>query len=126
MPELKAKAIGEITQYSENRVKRIHCEYRKKGMESIADNRGGRRREYMSVREEEELLKSFEEASGKGELCEMSGIKAAYEEKVGNKVNAGTIYRLMKRHGFRKIVPYQRHKKGNREEQESFKRTSKA
>jgi hypothetical protein len=33
---------------------------------------------------------------------------------------------MLHRHDFRKIVPYQRHKEGDKEEQEEFKKTSKA
>ena len=125
MAELNASEIGKITQYSENSVKRIHSEYRKRGMESVADTRGGRQRAYLSLEEEEKVLSEFDELSSSGELCEISRIKTAYEEKVGKQVDASTIYRVMARHDFRKIVPYQRRKKGNIEEQEEFKKTSK-
>jgi len=125
MPELNASAIGKITQYCENSVKRIHSDFRKRGMESIIDTRGGRQRAYLSLEEEEKLLSEFDEISSTGELCEISRIKTAYEEKVGKRVDASTIYRVMARHDFRKIVPYQRHKKGDAAEQEEFKKTSK-
>jgi len=124
-PKMSAFEIGEVTQYSESSVKRIHSDFRKSGMESISDTRGGRQRAYLSLEEEEKLLSEFGEISSSGELCEISRIKTAYEEKVGKQVDASTIYRVMARHDFRKIVPYQRHKKGDAVEQEEFKKTSK-
>ena len=124
-PKMSAWEIGEITQYSEGSVKRIHSDFRKSGMSSIADTRGGRQRAYLSLEEEEKVLSEFEEISARGELCEISRIKTAYEEKVGKAVDASTVYRVMARHKFRKNVPYQRHKKGSIEEQEGFKKNSK-
>jgi len=123
-PNMSAKKIGEITQYSESRVWAIHANYRKSGLFGLSDARGGRHRQNLSFNEEEEFLKAFEEESRSGSLAVASGIKKAYEELVGKKVAKTTIYRLLGRHGFRKIVPYKRHKKANVEEQKTFKKTS--
>ena len=123
-PNLTAKAIGEIVRLSDHRVKIIHANFRKNGMESIKDKRGGRYREYMSFNEEAKFLEPFEEKGKSGALVVVSGIKKAYEAKIGKKVAESTIYRLLERHGFRKIVPYKRHTKANIEEQEAFKKTS--
>jgi len=123
--EMSTEEIGKITLYSKSSVIRIQTKFRKEGMKSIKETRGGRQRAYMSLEEEENFLSEFDEISANGELCEASRIKIAFEEKAGNRVAESTIYRMMARHKFRKIVPYQRHKKGNKEEQESFKKTSK-
>ena len=120
-----ASEIGEITQYSESSVKRIHAEYRQRGLESLKDNRGGRRRENLTLEQETELLSRFEGTSSAGQVSEISRIKAAYEKLAGKKVDKTVIYRMLHRHEFRKIVPYQRHKKGDPEKQEEFKKTSK-
>ena len=76
-------------------------------------------RAYLSLEEEEELLCKFDEICDKGEMCETSRIKKAHEEKVGKKAHETTIYRLMARHKFRKIAPYQRHHEGDIAEQEN-------
>jgi transposase len=123
-PDLTAKAIAEIVRFSANRVKIIHMNFRKNGMDSIKDKRGGRYREYMTFDEEVKFLKPFEEKSKSGTLVVVGGIKNAYESKVGKKVAKTTIYRLLEKHGFRKIVPYRRHKKADTAEQEAFKKTS--
>ena len=121
---MTAKEIGEITLYSESRVKAIHVNYRANGLEGLKDSRGGRYREYMSAEEEAKFLEPFEQKSQTGALVVAGEVKKAYESKVGNEVHESTIYRLLARHGFRKIVPYKRHRKANTEEQESFKKTS--
>lgn len=125
MPNLSALEIGKITQYSESSVNRIHKEFRKNGMKSIKDNRGGRYHENLTMEQESELLSRFEETSTEGQVSEISRIKSEYEKLAGKKVNKTVIYRMLHRHGFRKIVPYQRHKKGDVEKQEEFKKTSK-
>ena len=56
-------------------------------------------------------------------LVVVGRIKAAYEAKLGREVAESTIYRMLARHGFRKIVPYQRHPKANKEVQDAFKKT---
>ena len=123
-PNLTAEAIAEIVRLSAHRVKIIHTNFRKYGMPSIEDKRGGRYREYMSVDEETKFLEPFEEKSKSGTLVVVGEVKKAYESKIGKKVAKTTIYRLLDRHGFRKIVPYKRHKNADAEEQEAFKKTS--
>jgi len=125
MPDMTAKDIGETTLYSETNVKKIHSDFRKTGMESIREKRGGRYRENISYEEEKEFLSQFEERSASGKLIEISRIKSAYEKQLGRMVHKTVIYRMLARHGFRKLVPYKRHPKGNPEEQEAFKKTSK-
>ena len=123
-PNLTAEGIAEIVRLSEHRVKIIHSNFRKYGMDSIKDKRGGRYREYMTVDEETEFLEQFEEKSKSGRLVVVSEVKKAYEAKIGKKVAESTIYRLLDKHGFRKIVPYKRRKKAGIAWQEAFKKTS--
>jgi len=123
-PDLKAGAIGNIVRLSAYSVKMIHSNFRKYGINSVVDKRGGRYRENMTYEEEVEILKPFEEKSKTGALVIVGKIKKAYEAKIGREVAESTIYRLLDRHGFRKIVPYKRHRKANKAEQEAFKKTS--
>lgn len=123
-PDMTAKRIGEITLFSERRVWAILASYRKEGLEGLKDSRGGRYRQYLSLDEEVKFLEQFEEKSKSGALVVIGPIKKAYEEKIGKEVAESTIYRLLDRHEFRKIVPYKRHKKANKEKQEAFKKTS--
>jgi len=122
-PNMSAEGIGGIVRLCTHRVKMIHSNFRKHEMESIKDKRGGRYRENMTLDEEADLLAGFEEQSRSGKLVVTGSIKAAYEAKIGKEVAESTIYRMLERHGFRKIVPYQRHPKANKEEQEAFKKT---
>ena len=124
MPDMNAEEIAKITMLKEYRVKMIHANFRKNGVDSVKDKRGGRYREYMTIAEEADFLAPFEQKSKSGTIAVAGEIKAAYEKKIGKKVAESTIYRLLDRHGFRKIVPYKRHKKADVEAQEAFKKTS--
>jgi transposase len=123
-PEMTAAQIGEITLYSTSRVWAIHAEYRENGIEGLVDERGGRYRQNLTIEEEAKLLEQFKEESETGKLVVAGKIKLAYETIIGREVAESTIYRMLDRHGFRKIVPYKRHPKANKEEQETFKKTS--
>ena len=123
-PQMSAKQIGDITLFSESRVWAIHADYRKGGLSSLADSRGGRHREYMSFDEEVKFLEPFEKKSQTGALAVVGEVKKAYEAKIGKEVHKSTIYRILAKHNFRKIVLYKRHKKADIEAREAFKKLS--
>jgi len=114
-PDMSSKEIGKITLFSESRVWAIHAKYRRNGVDGLSDKRGGRYRENLTIAEERELLSFFEEQSKSGKLVVVGKIKQAYEEKLGSEVAESTIYRMLSRHGFRKIVPYKRHPRACRQ-----------
>lgn len=65
----------------------------------------------MSVAEEAALLEPFKEAAKAGQIIETSEILRAYEKKLGCSLEKdhGQIYRVLKRHGWRKIMPRSKH-----------------
>ena len=114
-----AKAIG-ITETS---VKRINARYIKRGEEAlIGKPRGGRHRENLTLKEEDDLLASFEETAYAGGMLVVTEIKQAYERSIGRKVPKSTVYRMLERHGWRKIAPRRKHPEQNEEEQNEFKK----
>jgi len=84
----------------------------------------GRKNYYLSFDEEVEFLKSFVDKASSGQISTASEIKRLYEKRVGHEVHKTTIYRLLKRHGWRKVMPRPFHVDSKKEEQESFKKTS--
>jgi hypothetical protein len=59
----------------------------------------------MSLEEEDSFWEPFFEKAKEGGMVVVSSIKAAYEKAVGRSVPASTIYRMLARHGWRKITP---------------------
>ena len=65
----------------------------------------------MSYEEEAALLRPFQEKAEKGQIIEISEIKARYEQAVGHSIGGSQIYYVLKRHGWRKVMPRSRHPK---------------
>lgn len=117
---LVAKAIG----WSPDTVRQVWSRFFADGESAlVGKGRGGRRRQNLSVEEEERLLTRFLESAKAGNMLVVSEVKAAYEEAVGRRVPKSTVYRMLARHGWRKISPRPRHPKSDPEQQESFKKT---
>ncbi len=70
----------------------------------------------MSYEEEELILKPFYETAEKGKMVEISEIEEAYQEKVEHRIGNVQIYRVLHRHGWRKIMPRSKHPKKASEE----------
>jgi transposase len=77
----------------------------------------------MSLEEERRFLPPFFARAGRGEIVTAEEIQRAFEAEVKHAVHISSIYRLLDRHGWRKLVPRPRHPKAKREEQEAFKKT---
>ena len=63
----------------------------------------------MSIAEEEEFLAEFRQHAEKGQIIEVTSIKSAYEARVGHSIGGSQIYYLLRRHGWRKVVPRSKH-----------------
>jgi len=124
MEGYKNAEIGRITKYSTSRVSALVCIYANEGLAYFKEeNRKGGNRRNLSYAEESELLESFKVLAGKGNIITVKEIKSAYEEKVGHRIGKGQIYRVLKRHGWRKVMPRSKHpNKASAEEIESSKK----
>ena len=120
-----AKDIAKHTGLAVGTVHNIICEYNKHGPKAIeTPGKGGRRKSYLSLEEEVKFLESFREKAAKGQVVTVKETKEAYEALVNKRVNKTTIYRLLSRHGWRKISPRPYHKGRDIRDQEDFKKTS--
>lgn len=87
---------------------------------------GGRRRALMSKEEEEEFLKPWAEQAKSGRVLVVSPIRAALAQRLGRPVAASVVYRLLARHGWRKLAPDTHHPKSDPKIQEEWKKNSRA
>ncbi len=76
----------------------------------------------MSPEEEAAFLAPFFAQAQRGGILVVAPIKTAYEQALGRKVVGSTVYRLLARHGWRKIAPRPRHPKGNPEKRDDWKK----
>jgi transposase len=121
---LRAAEIGKILGLNKASVWRIHSRYFKEGAGIFKGTpHGGRYRENLTKAQEKKLLKPFLKKAEKSGILIVSSIHRAYEQEIGHKVPPSTIYRILERHGWRKIVPRPSHPKANPEAQAAFKKT---
>jgi len=83
---------------------------------------GGRRRTLMSFEEEVEFLRPWAEQAQTGGVLVLSPIRAALAQRLGRKVAASVVYRVVARHGWRKVAPDTRHPKSDPQIQEAWKK----
>lgn len=120
---VKPKVIAEETKFNQKYISELVAKYFKGGIAAITENHYGGNRRNISIEEEQVLLKHFEELAKSGQIVETSDIKREYEAKVGHRIGKGQIYRVLKRHGWRKIMPRSKHpKKASPEDIESSKK----
>lgn len=107
----KNNAIAKQLETSSDMVSRWVSSYAKGGIEALMPRKREGHRRNMSYDEEAALLNTFEKQAESGQVVEVSDIKAAYQEKVGHRIGTGQIYYVLKRHGWRKVMPRSRHPK---------------
>ena len=116
-----ALAVG----FSPATVKKLWSQYFSGGEEVlIGQGRGGRRKANLSLEQEQMLLADFFDKAKTGGVLVVNEVKAAYEEAVGHRVPKSTVYRMLARHGWRKIAPRPRHPKADSGKQEAFKKNT--
>ena len=115
----------EILGLGRNRVCVLRREFRASGNQGVEakEKRGGRRHQLMTVEQEIAFLAPWVEKAADGGVLVVPPIHAALEWAVGHSVPKSTAYRLLARHGWRKLAPDTRHPKADPEAQEAFKKT---
>jgi transposase len=107
-------------------VARLQAAFRKhpSAVSNPARNWGGRRQSLLTLEEEDDFLKPWLESAATGNLVVVSPIRAALAQRLGQPVKPSVVYRLLARHGWRKVAPDTRHPKSKPEVQEAWKKNS--
>jgi transposase len=104
-------------------VNRAHMAYDHGGVEALKPRpSGGRKRENMTLEEEKALPARFAKAAGAGEMLNIHDLKAACEKVIGHETSKSTIYNLLARHGWRKLMPRPFHPRRDIAAQDVFKK----
>lgn len=108
---VKRSEVSEKTGFSVAHITKLTSHYQKDGIGAIVENHYSGNHRILSFEEETALLQPFMKAAEAGQLVEVSEILQAYEAKVGRSFEKdhGRIYRVLKRHGFRKVMPRSKH-----------------
>ena len=117
-------AIAAAMGVSLSTVNRAHMAYDHGGLKAVKSKpSGGRQRQNMALTEEKALLDRFAEAAGAGEMLNIHDLKASYEKAIGHETSNSTIYNVLARHGWRKLMPRPFHPKRDIAAQNAFKKT---
>lgn len=107
----KVREIAGITGMRINSISEMCRRYREQGLEAFIKNKYGGNRRALSEGQEKEILERFEKAAEAGQEVTVQEIKAAFDEIRGKDTGRGYIYMLLKRHGWRKVMPRSKHPK---------------
>jgi transposase len=106
-------------------VHRLQTRFRKKSRGTfVPRSHGGRRRVLMSMEEEQAFLAPWAEQAKEGGVLVVSVMRADLSQRLGRPVAASVLYRLLARHGWRKVAPDTRHPKTDPQLQEDWKKNS--
>jgi transposase len=118
-------AIAEAMGVSLSTVNRAHMAYDARGIKALKPKPiGGRQRENMTLAQEKALLARFAKKAGAGEMLNIHNLKAAYEKAIGHETSDSTIYNVLARHGWRKLMPRPYHPQRDLAAQQDFKKTA--
>ena len=123
--EMPAAEIARALSWSLGTVHNLHSHYLHEGASALwGCGRGGRRRALLTLTEEEKLLTQFVVRAEQGDITEISTVRTALEQQVGQVVAQSTVYRLLERHGWRKLTPRPFHPDALLGAQAAFKKSS--
>lgn len=120
-------SAGEIAQVLGWATATVHITHSRWAREGDAffelKGKGGRFNQNLTEAEEAEVLAPFMDKATAGGVLKVAEIQTAYEARVGKAVPNSTVYRLLKRHGWRKVVPRPRHPKADVAARGAFKKS---
>lgn len=108
--------IAELTGFHRSHVSNLLKKYSEEGLEAISSKHYKANRRNMSVEEEASFLEAYRKQAEQGHLIDIRDMEAAYEKKVGHPISCAQIYRVLHRHGWRKVMPRSKHPKKASEE----------
>jgi len=122
---LSAAQIATVLGWHVSSVYDLHSRYLREGVTALqGPGRGGRHHQNLSLAQEQKLLTQFNGAAAQGGLLEARAVRDIYIKVIGHPVPKSTVYRLLARHGWRKLAPRPRHPKADPAVQKAFKKSS--
>ena len=112
----KVREIAEITGMRINSISQLCRRYREQGLEEFKRNKATSHHYALPKEKEQEILARFEKVAEAGQEVTAKDIKAAFDAERGKDTGRGYIYMLLKRHGWRKVMPRSKHPKAASEE----------
>lgn len=83
-----------------------------------------RNRATVDIAREGEILDDVLKDAADGAVLVIPGLKSALEARLGRTIALSTVYRMLARHGWRKLTPDTRHPQGDPAAREAWKKNS--
>ena len=103
------KEITDILGFHPQYITSLVTKYIKSGIDAILTDKRTSNNRRMSYADESKFLGQFLELADAGQILTVSKIHEKFDEVTGKSNNQSTIFRLLKRHGWRKVKPRPRH-----------------
>ena len=110
------EAIAKKTGFHRSHVSNLIRKYFEEGLSYVAGKHYHGNRRNMSLEEESALLDEYMKNAEEGHILSVQEIACEYEKRVGHNISSGQIYRVLHRHGWRKVMPRSKHPKKASEE----------
>ena len=115
--------IAVRTGYNVRYITTLMGQYKNQGLEEFIRIKQTSHRRNLSEKEETEVLERFEQAAEAGQELTVSEIQKRLEKALGRPASHDYAYRVLHRHGWRKVMPRPKHPKAaTKEEQDSSKK----
>jgi len=85
--------------------------YKKFGLKYVSGNNYKQNQRYLTKIEESDFLKTFEVDASAGKVLEVADIIKAFEKMIGHSVAKSTVYKMLYRNKWRKVMPRSNHPK---------------
>jgi transposase len=125
LKSLHAEAVAQMLGVSKQAVWLWIGQYNQFGPEGLQrQGRGGRRWGLLGWEEEQRVFEQWRQRAERGGVITARQLLPEIEKAAGQAVSLAYVYKLLKRHEWRKTGPRPRHVKASREVQEDFKKNS--
>ena len=115
--------ISEKTGYNIRYITTLMGKYQAQGLDEFIRIKQTSHNRKLTEEEEAEVLAACEAQANGGKILTAAEIKKAFDERLGEETAVNYVYRVMKRHGWRVVMPRPKHPKAaSQEEQDSSKK----
>jgi transposase len=119
------KEISKIIGISVGGINNIHSKFNQYGESSVfCKKSGGRNNANMSKEDEALFMNNHESKSLLGSICTISSIHQDLEKHLKKTLHKSGVYKMLKRNGWRKIMPRPENPNHDQEAIDAFKKTS--
>ncbi len=115
--------IATVTGFNKLYVTTLIQTYKRQGLAEYIRIKQTSHRRNLTEAEEAEILAECEEEAEAGQMLTAERVRRKLEERLGRETGCNYVYMVMKRNGWRKIMPRSKHPKAaSQEEQDSSKK----